>query len=119
MATHLPWSNRTRRCVREISGCATRTSARRSRPIATSLPAAKVRSDPSYRTVRTGGAGGLTRTNCIGSDADAGQVLDTFTAPTRTAGYAASATHLRAQMIVGVSPGARRYGHGAGKARWR
>ena len=36
----------------------------------TSVPAANVRSDPSYRTVSTGGAGGLTRTNCIGSDPD-------------------------------------------------
>ena len=36
----------------------------------TSLPAAKVRSDPSYRTVSTGGAGELIRTNCIGRGAD-------------------------------------------------
>src|SRR5437588_5467595 len=59
MAIHRPWSNRTRRCVRDIRGWATRTSARRSRPITTSLPAAKVRSAPSYRTVSTGGAGWL------------------------------------------------------------
>ncbi|GAA4539066.1 hypothetical protein GCM10023161_18110 [Mycobacterium paraffinicum] len=31
------------------------------------MPAANVRSDPSYRTVNTGGAGRLIRTNCIGS----------------------------------------------------
>lgn len=54
-------------------GCATRTSARRSRPTTTSCPAANVRSDPSYRTVNTGGAAGwLIGTNCIGTAADAG-----------------------------------------------
>ena len=36
----------------------------------TSLPAAKVRSDASYRTVSTGGASVLTGTNCIGNEAD-------------------------------------------------
>ncbi len=73
MATQRPWSNRSSRCAREIRGCATRTSARRSRPTTTSCPAANVRSDPSYRTVNTGGAAGwLIGTNCIGTAADAG-----------------------------------------------
>ena len=40
-----------------------RTSARRSRPMTTSLPAANVRADPSYRTVSAGGAGRLIGTN--------------------------------------------------------
>ncbi len=68
-AIHRPWSYRTIRWVREIRGWATRRSARRSRPITTSLPGAKVRSDPSYRTVSAGGAGEVIRTNCNGSGA--------------------------------------------------
>src|SRR5262249_47405960 len=50
-----------------ISGCAMRTSARRSRPITTSLPGAKVRVEPSYRTVSAGGAGRLIGPNSIGT----------------------------------------------------
>ena len=57
MATQRPWSKRSSRCAREIRGWAMRTSARRSRPMTTSLPAAKVRAAPSYRTVSAGGAG--------------------------------------------------------------
>ena len=44
---------------------AMRTSARRSRPTTTSLPAANVRTSPSYRTVRTGVAVGLIGTNTM------------------------------------------------------
>src|SRR6478735_11502517 len=73
MATQRPWSNRSTRCAREINGCAIRTSARRSRPTTTSLPGAKLRVDPSYRTVSAGGAGRLIGTNSIGT-ASGGQV---------------------------------------------
>ena len=66
IAIHRPWSNRSTRCAREIRGWAMRTSARRSRPMTTSLPAAKVRADPSFRTVSAGGAGRLIATNSIG-----------------------------------------------------
>jgi hypothetical protein len=59
IASHRPWSNRSKRCAREIRGCVMRMSALRSRPTTTSWPAAKVRSDPSCRTVSAGGAGGV------------------------------------------------------------
>ena len=72
MATQRPWSNRSTRCAREINGCAIRTSARRSRPTTTSLPGAKVRVDPSYRTVSAGGAGRLIATNSIGRSRECG-----------------------------------------------
>src|ERR1700752_3221618 len=67
IATQRPWSNRSTKWAREISGWAMRTSARRSRPITTSLPGAKVRVEPSYRTVSAGGAGRLIGPNSIGT----------------------------------------------------
>jgi hypothetical protein len=47
-------SNRSSTWARDTSGCAMRTSARRSRPMTTSCPAEKVRGGPSYRTVSAG-----------------------------------------------------------------
>ncbi len=59
IASQRPWSKRSNKCAREISGCVMRMSARRSRPTTTSWPAANVRSEPSCRTVSAGGAGGV------------------------------------------------------------
>src|ERR1700754_1456221 len=61
-----PLANRSSRWAREISECAIRTSARRSRPTTTSLPGANVRVEPSYRTVSAGGVGRLIGTDSIG-----------------------------------------------------
>ncbi len=64
IATHRPWSKRNTICARDTSGWATRTSARRSRPMTTSWPGAKVRCDPSVRTVSAGiGAPNLSATH--------------------------------------------------------
>jgi hypothetical protein len=65
IATQRPWSKRATRCAREINGWAIRMSARRSRPMTTSLPGAKVRVEPSYRTVSAAGAGRLIGNNSI------------------------------------------------------
>ena len=77
IAIQRPWSKRRITCAREIRGWATRRSARRSRPITTSLPGAKVRDDPSYRTVSAGGAGRVIGCNSIGIEAarDGGRAL--------------------------------------------
>ena len=64
-ATQRPLSKRNSTWARETRGCATRTSARRSRPITTSWPAANVRLDPSVRTVSAGGDGRLIGTNSM------------------------------------------------------
>ena len=69
IAIQRPCSKRRITCAREIRGWAMRRSARRSRPITTSLPAAKVRDDPSYRTVSAGGEGRVIGCNSIGTAA--------------------------------------------------
>ncbi len=59
IAVHRPWSKRSSRWARAISGCATRISARRSLPMTTSRPAAKLPCERPDRTVNTGAAGRL------------------------------------------------------------